>query len=217
MEKRMNLLREIQKQIDAKKMLSHPFYRDWTEGKLSMAQLQNYAVQYKPFVDAFPRFVSGVHSNCVDRDDRRSLLQNLMDEEGLGDSPPHPILWQNFIDGIEADRKKKVTPEALYFRDTFLDLCCNRSYEAGVSALYAYESQMPDVSREKIEGIKKNWPGIPVHALDFFVVHEKADVSHAFEAECLIDRIDDRKRDIAIDAAKSASGAIWNFLSSVHK
>jgi pyrroloquinoline quinone (PQQ) biosynthesis protein C len=44
--------------------------------------LQNYAVQYKPFVEAFPRFVSALHSHCEDETARLEILENLMDEEG---------------------------------------------------------------------------------------------------------------------------------------
>ncbi|HEU0118820.1 MAG TPA: pyrroloquinoline quinone biosynthesis protein PqqC, partial [Alphaproteobacteria bacterium] len=91
----MTFSQQIKDAIREYHLLSHPFYQAWTEGKLTQPQLQEYAVQYKPFVEAFPRFVSALHSNCENEAAREEILENLMDEEGkTGRSAPHPQLWR---------------------------------------------------------------------------------------------------------------------------
>ncbi|RIK49487.1 MAG: dehydrogenase, partial [Ignavibacteriae bacterium] len=65
--------------IAEKSLLQHPFYRKWSEGKLTVTELREYAKQYYYFVKHFPRFVSCVHSNCEDIEVRRMLMQNLSD------------------------------------------------------------------------------------------------------------------------------------------
>ena len=57
-------------------MLKHPFYQAWTEGRLPLDTLRDYARQYFHHVEAFPRAVSAVHSACPDRDGRRMLAEN---------------------------------------------------------------------------------------------------------------------------------------------
>jgi pyrroloquinoline-quinone synthase len=62
-------------------LLSHPFYQDWTAGRLPLQRLRNYAVQYYHHVAAFPRYLSGIHARCDDALTRQVLLENLIDEE----------------------------------------------------------------------------------------------------------------------------------------
>ena len=52
---------EIEKILEEKNILKHPFYQKWNEGKLTMGELQEYSKQYYNFVKNFPMFVSAVH------------------------------------------------------------------------------------------------------------------------------------------------------------
>src|ERR1700734_2972999 len=120
----MSFSTQLKEAIREFHLLSHPFYQAWTEGKLTQPQLQEYAVQYKPFVEAFPRFVSALHSNCEDSAAREEILENLMDEEGkTGRGAPHPQLWQDFMDGLGAKDHATYSPAALKAKETFLKLC----------------------------------------------------------------------------------------------
>ena len=47
-------------------LLNHPFYQEWTAGKLRVNRLHNYSVQYYHHVGAFPRYLSGIHTGCAD-------------------------------------------------------------------------------------------------------------------------------------------------------
>jgi pyrroloquinoline-quinone synthase len=197
-------------------LLSHPFYQAWTEGKLTQAQLQEYSVQYRPFVEAFPRFVSALHSNCESEDARAEILENLMDEEGkTGRSAPHPQLWRDFIAALGAKDGASHGNAALAAKETFLKLC-RSSYEEGLCALFAYEYQTPEISKTKIEGLRKFYGLTDERSFEFFRVHETADVYHSRSCEKLIDAIPADKQAAALLAARTAAQSLWNFLSEAY-
>src|SRR5215510_10880453 len=90
-------LDQIDKDIEAKHLLKHPFYLAWTHGALCREALADYARQYYQHVAAFPTYLSAVHAKCDDQLTRRELLNNLIEEEA--GSPNHPELWLNFAEG----------------------------------------------------------------------------------------------------------------------
>lgn len=213
----MRLIDEIHRQLQKKQMLLHPFYRDWMQGLLSKEQLQAYSEQYIPFVDSFPRFVSATHSLCESPDARKLLLENLMDEEGMGNSPAHPNLWRDFVTGVGADRNKTVRAEEAGRRleKVFFDLCTS-SYEEGLCALYAYESQIPEIAEAKIRGLAQHYGISDDKTTEFFALHQEADVYHSKACERLIGEIAPEKFEVSVKAAQKASQALWDFLSEVH-
>ena len=213
----MSLLQKIKTIIESKSMLQHPFYRDWMEGKLSVAQLENYAMQYTPFVDAFPRFVSSAHSLCESATAREMLLDNLMDEEGKAHSEPHPQLWRGFHSALAGmARDKGHQPYSLELKNTFMNLC-RSSFEEAIVALYAYESQIPEIATAKIEGLKENYGITDEKALAFFKVHEKADIYHSQACEKIIAFIGPEHEEKVLTATETSTKALWSFLSEVQK
>jgi pyrroloquinoline-quinone synthase len=209
--------------IDAKvaerAMLKHPFYQAWTDGSLPIDTLRAYARQYFHHVEAFPRAVSAVHSACPDRDGRRMLAENLAEEEGLeAGKQDHAGLWLMFAAGLgesEGDvRAQQVNPETQALIDTFRRLS-RQSYAAGLGALYAYESQFPEVARAKIEGLVDRYGIADEPTLRFFRVHEDADVEHSSVCRALLDRLPDAQKEEAVAAGEELAGALWNFLSGV--
>ena len=67
-------------------LLTHSFYRAWTAGELTSDDLREYAAEYWHHVSAFPTYLSALHSRLEDTELRRTVLRNLVDEEGI-DSP----------------------------------------------------------------------------------------------------------------------------------
>ena len=214
---------QVSQAIDAKvsdrAMLSHPFYRAWTEGRLPLETLRAYARQYFHHVEAFPQAVSAVHSACPDRDGRRMLAENLAEEEGIeSGKQDHATLWLMFACGLgesEAGvRAQQLNPETVALIETFRRLS-RQSYAAGLGALYAYESQFPGVASAKIEGLVDRYGVRDEETLRFFQVHATADVEHSGVCRALLDRLGDTDRAEAIAAGEELAGALWNFLSGV--
>ena len=209
----------IDSKVAERAMLKHPFYQAWTEGRLPLDTLRDYARQYFHHVEAFPRAVSAVHSACPDRDGRRMLAENLAEEEGIeAGKQDHASLWLMFAAGLgeseDAVRAQGLNPETQALIDTFRRLS-RQSYAAGLGALYAYESQFPGVASAKIEGLVDRY-GIEDEAtLRFFRVHETADVEHSSVCGALLDRLPEAEKAEAAAAGEELAGALWNFLSGV--
>jgi len=87
------------------------------------------------------------------------LLNNLNDEEG-GD-PTHPQLWLGFARGLGlTDGEVEATPaqpETLDAVEAFRARLPQRAICRGCCALYAYESQIPEMAATKIDGLKRHY------------------------------------------------------------
>jgi pyrroloquinoline-quinone synthase len=211
----------IDSKVAERAMLSHPFYQAWTEGRLPLDTLRDYARQYFHHVDAFPRAVSAVHSACPDRDGRRMLAENLAEEEGIeAGKQDHATLWLMFACGLgeneAAVRAQQLNPETIELIDTFRRLS-RRSYASGLGALYAYESQFPGVASAKIDGLVERYGIADEATLRFFRVHESADVEHSRVCRELLDHLPAEQREEAVAAGEELAGALWNFLSGVER
>ncbi len=200
-------------------MLKHPFYVAWTEGKLSKAILAEYAKQYYAHVRAFPTYVSAVHSRCDDLTLRQELLENLIEEERGAEN--HPELWLRFAESLGATREDVRNAELLpSTRDSvsrLKSLTQSEDYRGGLAALYAYESQIPEVARTKREGLKSFYGIEEESAVSFFRVHEGIDVLHQeVEKQLLSEKCEsaDEQR-LAIESARESSKALWSFLDGV--
>jgi pyrroloquinoline-quinone synthase len=200
-------------------MLKHPFYVAWTEGKLSQAVLGEYAKQYYAHVRAFPTYVSAVHSRCEDLPVRQELLENLIEEERGEEN--HPELWMRFAEGLgvarEDVRNAKLLPSTEDSVARLKSLTASEDYRAGLAALYAYESQIPEVARTKREGLKEFYGIEDERAVSFFRVHEGIDVVHQqIEKQILSEKCvssDEQAR--AVEVAKESAKALWGFLDGV--
>ena len=209
----------IDSKVAERAMLKHPFYQAWTEGRLPLETLRGYARQYFHHVEAFPRAVSAVHSSCPDRDGRRMLAENLAEEEGIeAGKQDHATLWLMFAAGLgesEAGvRAEMLNPETEGLIETFRRLS-RQSYAAGLGALYAYESQFPNVASAKIEGLVDRYGIRDEETLRFFRVHESADVEHSSVCRALLDSLPEAEQAEAVAAGEELAGALWNFLSGV--
>jgi pyrroloquinoline-quinone synthase len=165
--------------VSEKHLLKHRFYVLWSEGKLTRDHVREYAVSYYPHVAAFPTYVSAVHSGCDDLDLRRELLENLIEEEH-GDVN-HPALWRRFASALGARAPElSVTPRTPEVADAIAEFrrATRGSTAAGLAALYAYESQIPEISKTKREGLAAFYGIEDPEATRFFTVHEEADVWH---------------------------------------
>ena len=215
------LAQEIDKSISQYAMLSHPFYQLWSEGKLSQATLAEYAKQYYAHVAAFPTYVSSVHSRCDDLEVRQLLLENLIEEERGEDN--HPELWLRFAEGLGVSRDEVKNAELLpSTKDTVArlkSLTANADYRLGVAALYAYESQIPEVSTTKRAGLKDFYGIDDSRTVSFFTAHEVADQVHRqIEMKILSDRCDtDLVREETVVAAREAARSLWDFLTGVQE
>ncbi|MHB8384345.1 MAG: CADD family putative folate metabolism protein [Candidatus Binataceae bacterium] len=217
------MAREIIAELDSivakRSLLSHPFYQAWTAGELSRERLQEYAVQYYPHVAAFPRYLSAIHSRCAEIETRQALLENLIEEERGAEN--HPELWLRFAEGLGVARERvfdtaKVAASRGLVR-IYEQLCGAGPIAAGLAALYVYEAQIPAVATAKIDGLRRFYGITGDRAVEFFRVHEQADVYHARAGAELIERHaeEDDARSAALESGRRALEALWSMLDAV--
>ncbi|MCH7573960.1 MAG: CADD family putative folate metabolism protein [Candidatus Marinimicrobia bacterium] len=201
-------------------MLKHPFYKLWNEGGLSLETLAEYAKQYYAHVHAFPTYVSAVHAHTGDIAVRQQLLENLIEEE-RGEAN-HPELWLRFAEGLGVDRQDVLGADLLESTRQSVavlqQLSHRPDYLEGMAALYAYESQIPEVARTKREGLRDFYGLDDDRSVAFFTVHEIADVEHrASEREIIAAGVTQSNSAAVLDAADKAARALWAFLDGVYE
>jgi pyrroloquinoline-quinone synthase len=205
--------------IAERHLLQHPFYRLWSQGNLTRENLREYAVSYYPHVAAFPTYVSAVHSGCEDAALRQELLENLIEEERGPEN--HPALWRRFaaaLGAAECDLASSPrTPEVAEAIAEFRRSTRGGSLAEGLAALYAYESQIPEVSKTKREGLAAFYGIVDENATRFFSVHEEADVWHRQVEREALGRVADtpEERQRALAAARRCCDALNRALDGV--
>jgi pyrroloquinoline-quinone synthase len=213
------LIQRLDSMVAERHLLTHPFYQAWSTGHLTHDSLRDYAAQYYRHVEAFPRYLSALHSRSEDIATRQALLENLIEEE-RGERN-HPELWMRFAEGLGLSREevrssmpRRMTTDLI---DTFMQLSRERSIAAGLTALYVYESQMPAVAETKIDGLKRFYGIECDDTVAFFTVHREADVDHARTGAELIEQFADtpeREAEV-IAAANQAISALWSMLDGM--
>ncbi len=215
----MDLLERIDALIAERHLLKHPFYTKWRAGELTREALQEYARQYYAFESTFPRLLSALHTRAEQPDVRRSLLDNLWDEEH-GEAN-HAELWLRFGEGIGVDRSdvRTAQPNAgtQALLETYWSAVKDAPIAAGIAALYAYEGQVPEVATEKINGLRNLYGVDDPRTLGFFTVHSTLDVEHSGAERSMIASLATSEADeeAALHATRSAIDAWWGFLSAV--
>ena len=216
---REDFLAALDAVIAEKHLLKHPFYQLWSRGELTLETLREYAISYYPHVAAFPTYVSGVHAGCEDPALRQELLENLIEEERGTEN--HPALWRKFAAALGAAASDLAvsprTPEVAEAIAEFRRATREGSTAEGLAALYAYESQIPEVSKTKREGLCAFYGIEEGDATRFFSVHEKADVWHREVEREALSRVADtpEAREKALDAARRCCDALNRALDGV--
>src|SRR4051812_37904833 len=206
-------LDKIDSDVAAKHLLKHPFYLAWTRGELSKEALTGYAKQYYHHVAAFPTYLSAVHSNCDDQPTRKQILQNLIDEEA--GSPSHPELWKQFANALDTNVEAQQEPETKNLIAAFRSTCAQSTAE-GLAALYAYESQIPEICESKIDGLKKHYGFTDPKDYEYFSVHIEADREHrAAERRLLAGHVGNENFESVRASVNRVLDALWEMLSGV--
>lgn len=206
--------------VAQKHLLTHPFYVAWTEGKLSREHLKEYAQQYFHHVLAFPTYISAIHYNTPHLAVRQELLENLIGEE-RGEKN-HPTLWRNFALALGATaaelENSPLLDSTANLIGTFRDRCLNTPFYAGLAALYAYESQIPQVATVKIDGLQRFYGMDNPADYEFFTVHQEADVYHTESTMQLIEAhaVTEAQQAEVAETAQAAVDALWQFLDGVY-
>ena len=211
------LLVKIDAAIAERSLLKHPFYQDWQTGKLSREALQLYAAQYYRHVEAFPKHLR-VLAARTEGPLRDIILQNLAEEEDP--SSPHPKLWRDFAATLGVNEEDITACPALpgtqAVVETFREIVGDRPVAEAIAALYAYESQVPEIAVTKIDGLKKFYGISSPKALAYFAVHEETDRAHRDAWRGWLEEHAEGDDAEIMATARQALDVLWGALDAVH-
>ncbi|HLZ13917.1 MAG TPA: CADD family putative folate metabolism protein [Candidatus Acidoferrum sp.] len=212
---------ELTEKLDAaiaeKNLLKHPFYQDWQAGKLTRESLQLYARQYYKHVEAFPKHLR-VLAARADASLKPVVMENLAEEENP--ARPHPKLWRDFAGALGVSEEEMASSASLpgtqHVVEKFREICAERSVAEAVAALYAYESQVPEIATTKIDGLKKFYGITEPAGLAYFEVHEEADKEHRAAWRNWLEANAGGDDAAILASTNEALDALWGALSAVH-
>ena len=168
----------IDRIIKERHLLTHPFYARWQKGKVPIEVLREYAKQYFHYEKALPGFLRAALEHIDEGPAREAVTQVLEDESS---NRPHADLWIDFATGLGVTEDEVITssptPRTTNLIETYRSLSARGSEEA-LGAIYAYESQFPDVASAKADGLRVHYGVESESALRFFDLHSTLDVEH---------------------------------------
>jgi pyrroloquinoline-quinone synthase len=209
---------QVEERVRTKSLIHHPFFQAWSDGKLTTGDLGAFAKQYYAFENNFPRLLSRVHSRCEDAALRRRILKNLDDEDAGAEN--HRELWIDFSQALGLSRREvieaPVLPETRQALETLSALSDHPNFAVGLAAMYAFESQIPELSALQLEGLRRFYGITDMKALRFFELHKQMEAWHSSEAKEMI-LSSGAAMEIVEAAADQACSALWCLADGVCK
>jgi pyrroloquinoline-quinone synthase len=211
------LLELLDSMVQDHHLLKHPFYRAWTEGSLSRESLQLYAEQYYQHVRAYPENLRDLVGRTTGN--LAQIVQENLDDE-LNPVAPHPMLWRQFAESLGVSEAvlndARPLPGVAALLDTFDEIAVQGSPVQAVAAFYAYESQVPEISAQKISGLRRFYGLTEPRSLAYFSVHEEADIRHRTVWREWLAEQNDEGMFGALCAAERALKGLWGALDAVY-
>jgi pyrroloquinoline-quinone synthase len=209
-----NIVQTIDSEIEKRSLLKHAFYQMWSEGKLTVDHLQGYSKEYFQLVKAVPGFVESIALAAADPALKVDIANNAREEA------EHIEPWVRFATALGVSRDDLAGHEGaekINEAIALLQKLMGSSFEEAVAAMYAYEGELPKISRSKIDGLKKFYGMDSEDATKYFEIHEEADVRHAQVWREILQKIPEERRQTAFNAAVESLKAQNMLLDSVQE
>ena len=208
------LIERIDYEIEKHSLLKHVFYQMWSEGKLTINNLQGYSKEYFQLVKVVPKFVENIFNAIADPSLKRAVGQNLKEES------EHIEPWIMFSTAMGVQRNDLASYKGeneTNMAVSTLSQLTERSLEEAVAAMYAYEKELPKISKSKIEGLKRFYGVQSNEATKYLEIHEEVDLRHSEVWKSILKTIPEEKQECALNATISSLKAQNKLLDSVHK
>jgi pyrroloquinoline-quinone synthase len=216
--------RQLDQRVSKYDLLCHPFYKAWSAGRLTREDLREYAQDYYHHVEAFPSYLAALGMRLEEGELRNAVLANMYDEEGVegkgANRVPHSDLWLDFAEGMGSSRNLEwhsPVPEIRHLIRYFNHVSTEGLPEEALAAFYAYESQVPQIAKEKEHRLREMY-GADDKTCGYFALHAEADVYHARVWRNLLERrLAEHPEAVegALDAAENAARMLWQALDGI--
>ena len=193
-----SLLQKIDRIIEERSLLNHPFYQAWSDGKLTRESLTGYSKEYYQLVKAVPIFMTQLMDH---------VPPTLYDELNFHQQEEfsHIGMWERFAGGLGISRNDLLNYDGLYKTNHAIAGMHQLmgSLESGASAMYALEKEIPKISQIKLEGLAEFYGLTSEDIIKYFKEHMEADIRHTASWKKIIDSVTSDEHE-AIRAAESS-------------
>ncbi len=208
------LIYRIDKEVEKKSLLKHPFYKMWSNGELGLNHLQGYSLEYFQLVKVVPEMVNNIKLKLKGSELRSTV------EESHKEESTHVKPWIRFATSLgikEQDVLNYVCDENTKNAVSSLLELTRIPLDEAVCAMYSYELDLPNISRSKIEGLNKFYNLSNADSTNYFEIHQEADIRHADIWRNMIKNIPDHKHESCFKAAIKSLDAQNLLLDSVYE
>jgi pyrroloquinoline-quinone synthase len=150
-----------------KKLLDHPFYQAWTEGKITNEQLSVYADAYLGLIEKIPYF--------WEKSIKGLGVKNPVTDEVITDELSHIPMWKKWSEKLQMNGAKQNLDDLVSELDGM-----NASELFG--AIHSFEVQQPEVAKTKKDGLIKFY-GFDSSDLKYFDEHMNEEKHIKFGAD----------------------------------
>ena len=168
-----SLIQKIDRIIEERSLLKHPFYQSWSDGKLTQEAMAGYSKEYYQLVKAVPIFMTQLIDNAP---------KHLYDELDFNQQEEfsHIALWQRFAGGLGVSSEELNNYQGLYKTNHAIAGLHSlmTSFENGAIAMYALEKEIPKISQTKLEGLSEFYELTDEKATEYFKQYMEADIRH---------------------------------------
>ena len=193
-----HLIQQIDRIIEERSLLKHPFYQTWSDGKLTRDALVGYSKEYYQLVKAVPIFMTQLLDHVPD-----AMYDelNFNQEEEFS----HISLWERFASGLGVAHKELTEYEGLYTTNHAISGMHSlmSSFVSGSAAMYALEKEIPKISQIKLEGLAEFYGLTSEDVTKYFKEHVEADIRHTAAWQKIIDGFSGHEQEV-INAAESS-------------
>ena len=193
-----SLLQKIDRIIEERSLLNHPFYQAWSDGKLTRESLTGYSKEYYQLVKAVPIFMTQLMDH---------VPSPLYDELDLHQQEEfsHIGMWERFASGLGVSRNDLLNYDGLDKTNHAISGMHNLmgSLQNGAAAMYAFEKEIPKISEIKLQGLAEFYGLTNEDVTKYFKEHMEADIRHTASWKQLIDGFSSNDQEI-VSAAESS-------------
>ena len=191
-----SLIQEIDRIIEERSLLNHPFYQAWSDGKLTREALTGYSKEYYQLVKSVPIFMTQLMDHVPDS------MYNELDYHQQEEFT-HIGMWERFAGGLGIPRNDLLNYNGLHKTNHAVSGMKQlmASVESGASAMYAFEKEIPKISQIKLDGLAEFYGITSEDATEYFREHTEADIRHTQSWQKILEESSGHDQD-AINAAK---------------
>lgn len=150
----------------------HPFHKLLHGGKLTLGQVQAWALNRYCYQAAIPRKDAALMSRVHDREIRRVWIQRILDHDGWGEDQGGIERWFKLTDGLGLDRDyvasmEGALPATKFAVEAYVHFVTEHSQLEAIASCLT-ELFAPSIHQERISGMLENYDFIGDEVLAYF-------------------------------------------------